>query len=43
MFGVLVVEDLFAVVLMVMLSTLFVQRAVEHVVIAEQLFKLIFS
>ena len=41
-FGVLVVEDLFAVVLMVMLSTLFVQRAVEHVVIAEQLFKLIF-
>ena len=40
-FGV-VVEDLFAVVLMVMLSTLFVQRAVEHVVIAEQLFKLIF-
>ena len=40
-FGVLVVEDLFAVVLMVMLSTLFVQRAVEHVVIAEQLFKLI--
>ena len=41
-FGVLVVEDLFAVVLMVLLSTLFVQRAVEHVVIAEQLFKLIF-
>ena len=41
-FGVLVVEDLFAVVLMVMLSTLFVQRAVEHVVIAEQLFNLIF-
>ena len=41
-FTLLVVEDLFAVVLMVMLSTLFVQRAVEHVVIAEQLFKLIF-
>ena len=38
-FGVLVVEDLFAVVLMVMLSTLFVQRAVEHVVIAERAFQ----
>lgn len=41
-FGVLIVEDLFAVVLMVMLSTLFVQRTVEHGVIVGQLFKLIF-
>ena len=41
-FGVLVVEDLFAVVLMVLLSTLFMQRAVEHTVIAGQLFKLVF-
>ncbi|MDD3108052.1 MAG: cation:proton antiporter [Alistipes sp.] len=41
-FGVLVVEDLFAVVLMVMLSTLFVQRTVEEVQIGWQLFKLIF-
>ena len=41
-FGVLIVEDLFAVVLMVMLSTLFMQRVVEHGIIAKQLFKLIF-
>lgn len=41
-FGVLVVEDLFAVVLMVLLSTLFVQQAVAEIQVGEQLFKLVF-
>ena len=41
-FGVLVVEDLFAVVLMVLFSTLFMQRAVENLSIGTQLFKFVF-
>lgn len=41
-FGVLVVEDLFAVVLMVLFSTLFMQRAVENLAIGTQLFKFVF-
>lgn len=41
-FGVLVVEDLFAVVLMVLFSTLFAQRVAEESVITGQLFKLVF-
>ena len=41
-FGVLVVEDLFAVVLMVLFSTLFAQRAVADLSVSWQLFRFVF-
>ena len=41
-FGVLIVEDLFAVVLLVLFSTLYMQKNVEEADIAGRLFKLLF-